>query len=87
MEKISWTDSVRNGEVLHRVKEEGSILYTVKRKQVNWIGHSLLRNCLLKIFIEGKIEERIEVTGRPGRRSTQLLDELKETRGYWKLKE
>jgi hypothetical protein len=44
-------------------------------------------NCLLKQVIEGKIEGRIEVTGRQGRRSKQLLDDLNETRGYWKLKE
>jgi hypothetical protein len=28
------------------------------------IGHILLRKCLLKHVIEGKIEGRIEVTGR-----------------------
>jgi hypothetical protein len=27
------------------------------------------------------------VTGRRGRRVRQLLDDLKETRGWWKLKE
>jgi hypothetical protein len=27
------------------------------------------------------------VTGRQGRRGKQLLDDLKEARGYWKLKE
>jgi hypothetical protein len=30
---------------------------------------------------------RIEVMGRRGRRHKQLLDDLTETRGYWKLKE
>jgi hypothetical protein len=28
---------------------------------------------------------KIEVTGRRGRRRRQLLDDLKEKRGYWKL--
>jgi hypothetical protein len=37
--------------------------------------------------IEGKIERRIEVTRRRGRRRKQLLDALKKRRGYWKLKE
>jgi hypothetical protein len=37
--------------------------------------------------IEGKLEGRIEMTGRRGRRRKQLLDDLKEKRGYWKLKE
>jgi hypothetical protein len=35
--------------------------------------------------IEGKIEGRIEMTGRQGRRLRQLLDDLKEKRRYWKL--
>jgi hypothetical protein len=37
--------------------------------------------------IEGKLEGRIDVTERQGRRCQQLLDDFKETRGYWKLKE
>jgi hypothetical protein len=45
------------------------------------------KNCFLKHVVEGKIEGRLEVTGRRGRRRKQLLDDLKEKRGYWKLKE
>jgi hypothetical protein len=87
MEKISWTDRKRNEEVLHRVKEERNIVHTIKRRKANWIGHILRRNCLLKHVIEGKLEERIEVTGRRGRRRKQLLEDLKEKKRYWKLKE
>jgi hypothetical protein len=79
--------SVRNEVVLHRVKEEKNILHTIKRRKANWIGHILCRNCLLKHVIEGKLEGRIEMTGRQGRRHKQLLDDLKEKRRYWKLKE
>jgi hypothetical protein len=57
-EKISWTDRVRK-EVLHRVKEERNILHTIKRRDANWIGHILRRNCLLKHVIEGKLEGRV----------------------------
>jgi hypothetical protein len=64
MEKISWTDRVRSEEVLHRVKEERNILHTIKRRKANWIGRILRRNCLLKHVIEGKLEGRIEMTGR-----------------------
>jgi hypothetical protein len=86
--EISWTDRVRNGEVLQRrVKEERNILQTIKRSKANWIGHILHRNCLLKHVIEGKIARRIEVTVRRGRRRKKLLDYLKKRRGYWKLKE
>jgi hypothetical protein len=58
MKKISWTDRVRNEEVLHRVKVERNIVHTIKRRKANWIGHILRRNCLLKRFIQGKIEGR-----------------------------
>jgi hypothetical protein len=52
MEKIIWTDRVRNEEVLHRVKEERNITHTIKRRKANWIGgHILRRNCLLKQVI------------------------------------
>jgi hypothetical protein len=44
-------------------------------------------NCLLKRVIEGKMEKRIQVTGRRGRRRKRLLYDLKETREYWKLEE
>jgi hypothetical protein len=37
--------------------------------------------------IEGKLEGRIEMMGRRGRRHKQLMDDLKEKRRYWKLKE
>jgi hypothetical protein len=70
---------VRNEEVLHRVKEDRNILHTIKRRKANWIGHKLRRNCLLKHVIVGKLEGR---TGRRGRRRKQLLDDLKEKRGY-----
>ena len=41
----------------------------------------------MKHVVEGKIEGRTEVTGRRGRRRKQILDDLEETRGCWKLKE
>jgi len=64
MGKISWTDRVRNEEVLLRVEEERNIVHTIKRMKANWIGHVLRRNCLLKHVTEGKIEG----TGRRERR-------------------
>jgi len=54
-----------------------------KRMKANWIGSILCRNLLPKHVIEKKIEGRIEEI----RRCKQLLDDLKEERGYWKLKE
>jgi hypothetical protein len=74
-------------KVLLRVKEQRNILHEIRKRKVDWIGHILRRNCLLQRVIEGKIQGGIEVTGRQGRRSRKLLDDLKERRGYSHLKE
>jgi len=87
MKKISWTDHVRNEEVLLRVKEQRNILHEIRKWKANWIGHILRRNWLLQRVIEGKIQGGIEVTGRQRRRHRKLLDDLKERRGYSDLKE
>ena len=87
MEKISWTDHVRNEEVLLRVKEQRNILHEISKWKANWIGHSVRRNCLLQWVIEGKIKVGTEVTERQRRRCRKLLDDLKERRGFSHLKE
>ena len=87
MEKISWTDRVRNEEVFLRVKEQRNILHDISKRKTKWISHILRRNCLLQRVIEGKIKGGIEVTGRRGRRRRKLLDDLKERIGYSHLKE
>ena len=82
MEKIRWTEHVKNEEVFLRVKEQKIILYEINERKANWIGQILRRNCFLQRVIEGKIKGRIEVTGRRGRRRRKLLDDLKERSGY-----
>jgi hypothetical protein len=76
MEKMSWTDRVRNEEVLLRVKEQRNILHEISKRKANWIGHILRRNCLLQQVIEGKINGGIGETVRRGRRRRKLLDDL-----------
>jgi hypothetical protein len=87
MEKMSWTDHVRNEDVLLRVKEQRDILHEIRKRNANWIGLILRRNCLLQWVTEGKIKGGMEVTGRQGRRHSKLLDDLKKRRGYSYLKE
>ena len=87
MEKISWTDHLRNEEVLLRVNEQRNILHEIRKRKANWICHILRRNCLLKQVIEGKIKAEMEVTRRRGRRRKKLLDDLKDRRGYSHSKE
>jgi hypothetical protein len=54
-----------------------------------WLTETTPRNkaVILYYVVERKIKGRIEVTERRGKGSKQLLDHLKEKRGYWKLKE
>ena len=85
--EISWTDHVRNEEVLLRVNEQRNILHEIRKRKANWIGHILRRNCLLKQVIEGKIRGVMEVARRRGRRRKKLLDDLKDRREYSHLKE
>jgi hypothetical protein len=85
--EISCTERVKNDEVLQTIKEERDILHTTKRRKSNRKGHILRRNYRLKHIIEGNIKSKNELRERRGRRRKQLLDDLKKTRKYWKLKE
>ena len=84
MERINWSDRVRNQEVLQSVKEKKNKLQTIKKKEGRWGGHIWRRNCLLKHVIEGKIEGKTEVTGRRGTRR-KILDGPENKKDYWKL--
>ena len=59
------------------------LLNNILRRKANWIGHILRRNCLLHHASEGQVTEMKRV----GRRITQLLDYLRNTKIYWELKE
>jgi hypothetical protein len=39
IEKIRWTDHVRNKKI-QKDEEDRNILPTIKRRQVNWTGHT-----------------------------------------------
>ena len=76
MLKISWTDRVRNVEVLARLSKDLEVLLTLKERKLEYFGH-ILRNekySLLKLIIEGKIEGR----RGPGRRRISWLKNLRQ---------
>ena len=82
--KISWKDRTTNVEVLHRLKKGRNILHRGEREKANWIDHIFRKKCLLKEVTEEKTEGNTSVLGegRRRKRRKQLLDDLKETRGY-----
>ena len=71
MEKIKGSEKVTNEQVLDRIGKNRTLLNNILRRKVNWTGHILRRNCLLRDSIEGQISEMRRV----GRRRTQLLDD------------
>jgi hypothetical protein len=54
--------------------------------KANLIGYILHSICLLNHVTEIQRGGKIKVKGRCGRRRKKLLDDLKGTREYWKLK-
>ena len=71
------TDRVANDEVSLILKEGRNVLHTINGKTVTSFVHVLRMNCLLKHVVAGKVEGRLEVMGRRGRKRKQLLDDLK----------
>jgi len=70
-------------EVLPQVKVKISVLHALKPREVNWNGHILHGNSLLKRVVEGTIESM-----RKRRiRLKQLLDDLEVKRRYWNRRE
>ena len=54
MEQVSWTDHVRNKNVLLRVKEQRNIIHEIRKRKANWIGHILVETA----FYNGLLKER-----------------------------
>ncbi|KAJ4428744.1 hypothetical protein ANN_25737 [Periplaneta americana] len=58
MERVKWTDRIRNEAVLERVGEEIMMLKLIRKRKRNCLGHWLRRNCLLKDALEVMVNGR-----------------------------
>ena len=63
--------------------DKKELLNNILRREENWIGNILRRNCLLHDVIEGQMTEVKGV----GRRATQVLEDSRKRRRYWELQE
>jgi hypothetical protein len=54
MEKISWTDHVRNEEVLLRAKEQRNIVHEIRKRKAN----VLVTFCVETTFYSELLKER-----------------------------
>ena len=72
MLKISWTDRVRNDEVLLRAGTEREIMKMIRRRQLRFLGHVMRLQQLENVCVSGRVEGR---RGR-GRPRVKLVDSL-----------
>ena len=82
-EKTKWSEKETNEQALERVGEKRTLLNNILCRKAIWIGHILKINCLL----HDVIEEQMTVVKGVGRRRIQILDDLRNRRRYWELKE
>ena len=70
IERVKWTDNIKNAVVLERVGEGRIMLELIKKRKRNWLDHWLRRNCMLKDALEGMVNgEKVR-----GRRRYQMID-------------
>src|SRR6267154_4789456 len=55
IEKISWSDKMKNEDVLKRVEEKSCLIRTIIQRKKNWIGHVLRGDGLLRDVMEGRV--------------------------------
>ena len=65
---MKWTDKIKNAIVLERVGEGRIMLFLIKKRKINWLGHWLRRNCLLNDALE------VMVNGKKIRGRIRYLD-------------
>ena len=63
MERVKYTDKIKNTVVLERVGEGRIMLELIRQRKRNWLGHWLRSNCLLKDALEGMVNGK-KVRGR-----------------------
>ena len=74
VERVKWTDKIRNVVVVERVGEGRTMLELIKKSKANWLGHWPRRNCLLKDALQGMVNgKRVH---RRRRRRNQMIDSI-----------
>ena len=59
MRKVSWMDKRTNEQVLSSMNEKRSLIKkTIWDRKKNWIGHVVRGDGLMKLVLEGRMEEK-----------------------------
>ena len=79
MMRVSWTDHVTNEDVLERTRSSRTLLQTIAKRQICFLGHILRKNALETVVFTGAVEGR-RARGRHRQRLT-FLSWLKDATG------
>ena len=71
MFNISWKRKISNEEVLKKANETRRLLNIVKRRKIEYFGHILRHNEMLRVMVEGKING-VKVRGRQERKKERI---------------
>lgn len=79
MLRISWTQKLRNSEVLELANTERTILETIKKRKLGYFGHVIRgeKYEMLRLIIQGKIEGK----RGPGRRKNSWMKNIRQWTG------
>ena len=69
---VKWTDKIKNAVVLERVGEGRIMLELIKKRKINWLGHWLRMNYLLKDALESMVNGKKVCS----RRRYQMIDNI-----------
>lgn len=53
---VKWLDKITNEDDLKRIGEERSLIRIIDKRKINWVGHELRRECLLRYALEGMMK-------------------------------
>ena len=82
MERIKWTNKIKNVVVLERLGEGRIMLELTKKRKRNWLGQWLRRNCLVKNALKGMVNGNKV----PGGKRYQMIDNIMISRLYVDMK-
>ena len=58
MLRISWTKKITNEKVLELAGNKRSLMETIRKRQLSFVGHTTRENGLQRLCLEGRIESK-----------------------------
>ena len=56
VQKIQWTQTMSNAEVLHRAGINRELMWTAITRQIRFVGHVLRKESLENLVLTGKVD-------------------------------